>query len=41
MPPVQRKPGVSALLEPHDIDGNLVVRWQDLLATGRTASRRR
>lgn len=41
VPPVRRKPGVIALLELHDIDGNLVVLWQDLLATGGTASRRR
>ena len=29
--PVRRKPGVIALLELRDPDGNLVVLWQDLL----------
>ena len=33
LPPVRRKPGVIALLELHDPDGNLVVLWQDLLTT--------
>jgi hypothetical protein len=36
LPPVRRKPGVIALLELHDPDGNLVVLWQDLLTTGST-----
>lgn len=31
LPPVRRKPGVIALLELQDPDGNLVVLWQDLL----------
>jgi hypothetical protein len=31
LPPVRRKPGVIALLELPDPDGNLVVLWQDLL----------
>lgn len=34
LPTVRRKPGVIALLELHDPDGNLVVLWQDLLTTG-------
>ena len=33
LPPVRRKPGVIALLELHDPDGNLVVLWEDLLVT--------
>ena len=32
LPPVRRNPGVIALLELHDPDGNLVVLWEDLLA---------
>jgi hypothetical protein len=31
LPPVQRKPGVIALLRLPDPDGNTVVLWQDLL----------
>jgi catechol 2,3-dioxygenase-like lactoylglutathione lyase family enzyme len=34
LPAVQSKPGVIALLELHDPDGNLVVIWQDLLDRG-------
>jgi predicted enzyme related to lactoylglutathione lyase len=33
VPPTRRKPGVIALLELRDPDGNLVVLWQDLLTT--------
>ena len=33
LPAVRRKPGVIALLELHDPDGNLLVVWQDLLTT--------
>ena len=33
LPAVRRKPGVIALLELHDPDGNPVVVWQDLLTT--------
>lgn len=32
VPPVRCKPGVIALLELRDPDGNLVVLWQDLLS---------
>jgi catechol 2,3-dioxygenase-like lactoylglutathione lyase family enzyme len=34
LPPVQRKPGVIALLRLPDPDGNTVVLWQDLLDRG-------
>jgi predicted enzyme related to lactoylglutathione lyase len=36
VPPIRRKPGVIALLELPDPDGNLVVLWQDLLTTSTT-----